>query len=174
MLPEMHHAMQRFQQEMEQVDDVAHVLLKGHLLIEEGVNRVLEQYVFHREHLREARLSFHHKVLLARALCLRKNTFGVWELIGAINSLRNVLAHSLQSPERQKKLATLKAIYFREAAEFESIEEVKKQSDAAILTRACSHCGGFLATFEGDSKAFRQMVHAMDRTINPDEPEFEL
>jgi len=174
MFPEMHVAMERFRQEMELVDEIAHVLLKGHLLIEEGMNKVINQYVFHREHLSEARLSFNQKVLVARALCLRKNNFGEWELIGAINSLRNVLAHSLQSPVRTKKLATVKTIYFREAAGIDGIEDIKKQSDAHILTRACGHCGGFLATFEGDSKAFRKMVHAMDRRLNPEEPEFEL
>jgi hypothetical protein len=174
MFPEMLHAMQRFQQEMKQVDEVAHVLLKGHLLIEEGINRILDQYVFHREHLQEARLSFHAKVLLARGFGLRKNNFGEWELIGAINSLRNTLAHSLQAPERAKKLANVKAIYFREVAGFPTLEHVKTLGDPAILSQACSHCGAFLASYEGDSKAFRKMVYEMDRSMNPDLPPFEL
>lgn len=159
---------------MESVDEVAHVLLKGHLLLEEALSAVIDQYVFHREHLTEARLSFAQKMHLAKALCLRKNGFGEWELIAALNSLRNNLAHRLKSDERQKKLAQVKEIYFREAAGFERILGLRKEQDPVILFNACAHCAGFLSTFLADSRGFRQMIHAMDRGMNPNEPAFEL
>ncbi|WP_250493774.1 hypothetical protein [Caballeronia sp. GAWG1-1] len=85
----------RFVQEMNSVDDTVHVLLKGHLLIEEALSKTIDQFVFHREHLEEARLSFADKMNVSRALCLRKNQFGEWELIAAINALRNVVGHTL-------------------------------------------------------------------------------
>lgn len=166
--------LERFRTEMESVDEVAHVLLKGHLLIEEALSAVLDQYVFHREHLEEVRLTFAQKAHLARALCLRKNTFGEWELVLAINSLRNDVAHKLNSSERSKKLAKVKTLYFREAAGFERIEQVTKESEAVVLFNACAHCAGFLSKFLADSRSFRQMVHAMDRQRNPDAPPFEL
>lgn len=53
MLPELTKVIERFQAEMAHVGEVVHVLLKGHLLIEEALNRILEQHVFHREHLSE-------------------------------------------------------------------------------------------------------------------------
>jgi hypothetical protein len=174
MHPDLLASLERFRTEMENVDEVAHVLLKGHLLLEESLSAILDQYVFHREHLDDARLTFAHKIHLARAVCLRKNTFGEWDLISAINSLRNDLAHRLNSPERTKKLARVKDLYFREAAGYERIEEVKKESDAVVLFNACAHCAGFLATYLADSRGFRQMVHAMDRQLNPDLPPFEL
>lgn len=159
---------------MKTVDEVAHVLLKGHLLIEEALSEVLAQYVFHREHLAEARLTFAQKTQLARALCLRKNTFGEWDLISAINSLRNDLAHRLNSSDRDKKLAKVKDLYIREAGGFDMVEEVKKESEAVILLYACAHSAGFLSTFLADSRDYRQMVHAMDRQLNPNLPPFEL
>jgi len=174
MNPEAARSIERFSDEMTNVDEVAHVLLKGHLLLEEAISLILDQYVFHREHLSQARLSFHQKTLLARSLCLRKNKFGEWDLIAAINALRNDLAHNLNSPDRAKKLATLKEIYFRQADGLEQIDDIKKESDASILFCACAHCAGFLATFESDSKAFRRMVHTMDRGINPKLSEFDL
>lgn len=174
MLPELTKVIERFQAEMAHVDEVVHVLLKGHLLIEEALTRILEQHVFHREHLSEARLSFNQRMFLARSLCLRKNNNGEWELIAAINSLRNELAHQLKSPEREKKLNKVKNLYFREAAGLEGIENIRKESDSTILYFACGHCSGFLAKFEGDAKALRQMVHTMDRQMNPDLPAFEL
>ena len=174
MRPEAVRSLERFREEMENVDEVAHVLLKGHLLLEESISLILDQYVFHREHLAQARLSFHQKTLLARSLCLRKNKLGEWDLIAAINALRNDLAHKLNSLDRANKLAALKEIYFRESAGFDRIDEIKKESDATILFSACAHCAGFLASFESDSKAFRAMVHLMDRGINPDLQDFEL
>ena len=174
MFPELTRSIEHFREEMAKVDEVAHVLLKGHLLLEEALSQILDQYVFHRVHLTEARLSFHQKTFLARSLCLRKDQLGEWELLGAINALRNDLAHRLNSPDRDKKLGKVKDIYFREASGHKGIEEVKKETDAVVLFNACAHCAGFLASFEGDSKAFRWMVHAMDRSMNPDMPEIEL
>src|SRR5687767_14766676 len=84
-------SIERFHEEMKSIDEVAHVLLKGHLLIEETLTEIIEQYIFHREHIAKARLSFAHKMHLAQGLCLRKNTLGEWELIAAINALRNDL-----------------------------------------------------------------------------------
>lgn len=174
MFPELSRAIKRFNEEMASVDEVVHILLKGHLLIEETLTRVLEQYLFHREHLSEARLTFNQKVLLGRALCLRKNDLGTWELISAINSLRNEIAHRLNSPERERKLSKVKEIYLREVADAEESEKLMNGSDPFILHNACALCVGFLAKFENDSKALRQKIHLLDRELNPDLPEFEL
>lgn len=174
MHPDLRASIERFKEEMETVDELAHVLLKGHLLIEEALSAVLDQYVFHREHLEEARLTFAQKTQLARALCLRKNFLGEWNLILAINSLRNDLAHRLNSPERFRKLVKVKDLYFREAAGFARVEDLKNEADAVVLFNACAHSAGFLSTFLHDSRVFRQMVHAMDRQMNPDAPPFEL
>ena len=167
-------SLDRFKREMESVDDVVHVLLKGHLLLEEAMSEILDQYIFHREHVDEARLSFAQKMYLSRALCLRKNNFGEWALIAAINTLRNDLAHQLNSSSREKKLAKVKELYCREAAGFDRIEQVKKETDIIILFNACAHCAGFLATFLADSKGFRAIIHAMDRRMNPDQAAFAL
>ncbi len=170
---ELSESIQRFRQEMQHVDEVVHVLLKGHLLIEESLTRILEQHVFHRQHIADARLTFKQKVALGRALCLRKDHLGEWEMLAAINTLRNEVAHKLHSAERDKKLARVKQLYFREATTLAGLDDDKKQSDSVILFYACAHCAGFLASFESDSRVFRQMVHSMDRTLNKDLPEFE-
>lgn len=166
--------LRRFQEEMDSPDEVLHVLLKGHLVLEETLTRILEQYVFHPDHLDDARLSFNHKLSLARSLCLRMDTFDEWELLGAINGLRNEVAHNLRSPSREKKLAKVRDLYYGAASTFEDLEQIKAGPDSLILLAACAHCAGFLASFERDSKAFRKLVHSMDRGLNPDKPEFDL
>jgi hypothetical protein len=50
----------------------------------------------------------------------------VWELVLAINALRNELAHKLNSAERNKKLTKVRNLYLREAAGSKNIEQVKK------------------------------------------------
>jgi hypothetical protein len=164
----------RFAAAVETMDEMVHVLLKGHLLLEEVLAEIIDNHVFHREDAASARLSFAQKVHIARAVCLRKNKLGEWELVDAINSLRNDLAHRLTSPEREKKLQRVKTIYFREAAGFERIPEIKAQPDHDIVLAACAHCYGFLSACADDLKQLRGMVHAIDREMNPSEPAFDL
>jgi hypothetical protein len=106
-----------FAEQMDNLDEIAHVVLKGHLLIEEWLTHAINQHLFHPEHLAEdGRLSFIQKATLARSLDLRRNNLGIWDVIAAVNSLRNELAHSLDSPKRVKKTEALKKLFFREAA----------------------------------------------------------
>lgn len=112
MSQEIQAAIERFQKEMSSVDELLHVLLKGHLLLEEALENILNLSVFHREHLDDARLSFAQKSQIARSFCLRKNKFGEWDLIAAINALRNDFAHNLNSPGRDRKLAVVKEFTF--------------------------------------------------------------
>lgn len=164
----------QFAQIMATKDEFLDVLLKGHLLIEEMLEKILKQYVFHREHLDQADLSFYKKMCLCRSFCLRKNNAGEWSLLAAINSLRNEVAHNLTPEDRQKKIQIVKDLYFRESAGFDKMDEIRKKRDHEIILLACVHCAGFLMSFEADSKAYRRMVHAMDRDINKNLPEFEL
>lgn len=167
-------ALARFSEEMAKVDEMVHILLKGHLLIEEALSKIIDQFVFHREHVDEARLTFSTKMHLCRALCLRKNRLGEWDLIAALNSLRNVVAHQLSSPEREKRTARVKELYFREAAGMEGIEKINAQEDTTIIMLACGHCIGFLSNFEEDAGGLRRMIFDYDRAINGELPPFEL
>ena len=167
-------SLKAFESEMKQVDALVHVLLKGHLLIEEALSRIIEQYVFHAEHLREARLTFNQKLLVARALCLRKARLGEWELLTALNKLRNEIAHKLQSGERDKKVGRVKALYFREAPLGSELSRAKKLPDETIILNACAHCYGFLGRFLTDSRSFRGIIHSLDRGLNPNLPPFDL
>lgn len=174
MFPALQASIDRFTREMSTIDEMVHVLLKGHLLLEEALALIIDQHVFHREDVAEARLSFAQKLNVARSLCLRKNKLGEWDLVAAINGLRNDLAHRLNSPDREKKLEKVKTIYFREAAGLGRINAIKAQSDHEIVFAACAHCAGFLATCAEDLRHLRQAIYAMDRQMNPQLPPFEL
>lgn len=144
-----------FGDQMDNLDEVAHVILKGHLLIEEWLTRAINQHLFHPEHLVEdGRLSFSQKVTLERSLDLRRNNLGMRDVISAVNSLRNELAHSLNSPMRLKKTSTLKQLFFREASAHQNVGEMKKLTDARLLRSICAACLGFLS--ESAKNSFEQ------------------
>lgn len=174
MTSESESAKRRFEEEMESVDEIVHVLMKGHLLIEETLTSIIEQHLFHPEWLSDASLRFYQKSSIARSLCLRRDKLGEWTLMHALNAVRNTLAHKLQSGEREKRVARVRRTYFKEAPDGPEKDRLKDASDAAVIKAACAHCAGFLALFESDARAFRQMTHARDRALNPDEPEFKL
>jgi hypothetical protein len=168
------HLALRFKESFEAVDPVVHVLLKGHLLLEELMGEIIEQHLFHPKHLSDARLTFSQKISLCRSLCLRKNDLGEWALISVVNTLRNDLAHRLQSEVRAKKIEKVRNLYFQEAAENPEIDNHKKEQDQVVLAYACVHCGGFLGSFLEDAKRLRALLHRIDRNINPNAQEFEL
>jgi hypothetical protein len=95
-----HEYLEQFSAYMGDVDELAQVILKGHLIIEGVLDNILELVFFHPEHLANARLSFNQKVNLARAYCLRKNQLSMWRLVTMINTIRNQIAHSLHHPKR--------------------------------------------------------------------------
>jgi hypothetical protein len=153
----------RFAREMEQPDPSAHIVLKGHLMIEEWLTRNIAQHMFHPEHMLDgARLSFAQKLALCRTFALRKDKLGMWELIAAVNSLRNELAHALDSAKRRKKTDTLLAIYFRETAG-SNLAVPKEALQEHVLRGACALSLGFLASFSEDAQGLRALIHAFDR-----------
>ena len=77
--------------------DVALVVLKGHLLLEESVNRLLASLLRRPEAIEGANLRFHQKLGLIKAL------FPVdpdmMEAAEKLNTIRNRLAHHLDYPQ---------------------------------------------------------------------------
>jgi hypothetical protein len=61
-------------------DDEALIVLKGHLVIEERITATIERFVFHPEHLEKARLTFAHKIAIARSMSLDESDSPMWRL----------------------------------------------------------------------------------------------
>jgi hypothetical protein len=90
----------------------------------------------------------------------------MWNLIGAINSLRNQLSHSLDPGSRSKKLESLAVTYAQEFPELlpEKIEGMSR--DSAICVMAISGCLGFLHTFAEEIKRLKSLVLTLDKAMN--------
>lgn len=81
-------------------DDVVLLVLKGHLLVEERLNEILASYVAQPSVLERANLRYHQLATFCEALFHSADQAWVWESVRHLNTLRNDLAHKLESAKR--------------------------------------------------------------------------
>lgn len=144
-------------------DDVALIVLKGHLVIEERITAAIGKFVWHPEFLERARLNFSQKMQLARAISMDQSANSVWDLIDKLNAVRNKLAHSLDGGTRGKAIAALREAFAREVPDA-ATEELK--DDKHLLATVISMSLGFVHSFEQEVDRFRHYVEIMDRVLN--------
>jgi hypothetical protein len=130
---------QRLASTME-ADAAALVTLKGHLILEEQLSFMIERIVLNPEQIAEARLSFAQKRALVRAMFPGSDN-QMWDVIGSLNKLRNVLAHSLQGTRRVEATKAVRASY-RQALGGLDANEVANDFD--LLQSAIAHSVGYL------------------------------
>jgi hypothetical protein len=86
-------------------DDLVAVVLRGHLVFEEILFRVVQTHCVAPEHLAGARLRFVQLIALARSLekipAIPETT---WQALAELNSLRNALAHSLEPASLEERV----------------------------------------------------------------------
>jgi hypothetical protein len=92
-------------------NDFALVVLKGHLLLEESVNHLLEALLYRPEAIEGANLRFYQKLCLIRALAPTEGAksledpegpgwiFRMLDAAEKLNTMRNRLAHHLDAPQ---------------------------------------------------------------------------
>ncbi len=76
-------------------------LLKGHLLIERHLNKLIERGTEHPEFIPKE-LRFAQKLKLARSHSQNANKTHLWTAISLLNEARNELSHSLETKELEK------------------------------------------------------------------------
>ena len=151
--------------QMRYVDELTMVVLKGHLVLEEQLERILATFVFHPNYLEDANLRFAQRVAIAQSMSLDEYANQMWDLIIAINALRNELAHTLNSEKRLKKFERVKSLYF--TINTETTEEDRNSHDHEVVTYAVALALGFLGSFEEELIRFKEWVNRFDRVVNP-------
>jgi hypothetical protein len=93
---------------LEPIQDPELLILKGHLLVEEQLEKILAAVMMQPERLREARLSFHQKLKLSRAIAGYDPTdpddYDLLSGIEHLNVLRNSLAHDAEPDELDERI----------------------------------------------------------------------
>lgn len=85
-------------------NDLTLIALKGHLLAEEALDDLIRFYCKQPEHLDDVEIRFFVKARIARALSGHIVWTGLWPLIDALNSVRNDLAHKLESAKLRDRV----------------------------------------------------------------------
>ncbi|WP_165856873.1 hypothetical protein [Marinobacter sp. JSM 1782161] len=102
----------RLEEHLPKSDDATLITLKGHLLVEEILEEIILHYCRAPEVLSGVEIAYFLKLRLAQALIGPKGAPDfVWEMAGALNSLRNELSHKLDSPKVAGKLDRFIGIY---------------------------------------------------------------
>lgn len=122
--------LERIAQHLPPGDDITLITLKGHLLVEELLEELIASHCKNPAAL-EGDIGFSVKLKFARALTGAEELSVVWTACQKLNSLRNALAHKLEHPEAQKRLASFFAIFDDPNTEWQ-----RTGSDSADLKRA--------------------------------------
>jgi hypothetical protein len=146
-------------------DDSAIVILKGHLVIEEKLDSIIDKFLWHPEQLEGARFNFVQKVAIARAVSVDQDKNEIWALILRVNTLRNKLSHYLDRAEREKAMAAIEEVY-RKAFDLEP-SDLRPDVKSLFLVHVVAGCLGFLGACEREVERFRDCVHVMDNVVNP-------
>lgn len=106
--PDIFGTFARFKQHLPLGGDFTLMILKGHLLIEEQVNRLLKTRIPKFSALKNAYLTANQKIHLAEAVIEETHPDGedawLWPAIGKLNKLRNDIAHNLSEPGIQDRV----------------------------------------------------------------------
>ena len=128
--------LRRFAAHMPQTRDLTLAVLKGHLLIEEMLTEVIMSMLPHPEFF-DVRAGFERKLALTGGLSWDQQNCHIWDLILTLNSLRNVVAHNLESSKLHQKLSRFRGMYLTRFPHDVAL------TDDELITGAIGYCMGF-------------------------------
>ena len=165
-MPTLEEVRAKFTDQLQTVDDVAQIVLKGHLVIEEVMTESIQTFLLHKEFVEDARLQFHQKLQLCRAISVSDQNNNMWNLIASINSVRNQLSHSLDPAGRSKRIESLNSTFAKEFPDSvpEKLDPMPKE--AAICMLAIGAAIGFLHAHSEEVRRFKAVVLEMDELLN--------
>jgi hypothetical protein len=134
---------ERFVAHLPGTPDLALITLKGHLLIEEILDDIIALHCRQPAVLADANIKFFVKSRFAQALVGDSVPDDLWPMIEALNSLRNDLAHKLESPKLESRVAKFISITYGRLDAFEPDAPV-----AANLRGSMAYMFGYLAAHE--------------------------
>jgi hypothetical protein len=137
-------------------NDLTLIALKGHLLAEEELDELIRFYCKQPEHLDGVEIRFFVKARMARALSGHLVWTGLWPLIDALNSVRNDLAHNLESPKLRDRVVRFLNLR-RELAPLLYDPEIDPNSWEAIAERFRSDISLLLGQLTGAGMMVRTL-----------------
>jgi hypothetical protein len=156
-----------FSKHLTQIDELANVILRGHLLVENDLDAVIRATFFYPEYIK-GRVSFERKSQIARAMALRTQKEAVWETLTALNELRNEVAHKREAKARKAKMDQLRKACLKQIKP-EKAAEHRNDSDREIVIMSCALCSGFLDLLVNQLWGMRDCLNQVDKQLFPDQ-----
>lgn len=148
---------QRLRQHLPDEDDIDLIILKGHLLLEESLERIIRTMSAHGDLPKgDLRRSFYQKARLARAMCRSQYQSKLWDLILTLNTLRNTVVHQLEPPEFDAKVKAFLASASTDYGPSGLREEIRRSPVPDRLRYAIVVLMMFLGSCEQDASANRK------------------
>jgi hypothetical protein len=156
-----------FKKQLTEIDDIANIILKGHLIIESTLDDILRVLFFHPEQILESgnRFGFERKVQILRAMLVGSNNHPHWKIVLAVNSLRNEIAHKHAGEERHRKINRLREVCMAEVVP-ETKKHLENAPDDEVATFGCAACEGFLAVVLDDFIAMREQLDKLNDSFS--------
>ncbi|MCR9248573.1 MAG: hypothetical protein NXI31_26400 [bacterium] len=154
----LHHALddeawiKRIKAQLPRSRDPVLVVLKGHLLVEEQLDRLIAASCRRPEDLDQARLTFSQKLSLASALI---GSFSQKRFVERLNRMRNKLAHRLDGYSLEQELNDVLRSYDSEEFAEYGVAKLSTLRRLGYLKRMVALTCGILAGIAGGMRAAR-------------------
>ena len=112
---------------VQQRDELRDIVLRGHLMVEQMLERAITAWLPEPSSFEEARLGFHQKLSLVRGLNVRHPNEPLWRALAALNSLRNDFAHKLTSTQRDQRVRNFLEVTESDFPVPETVRKGKKE-----------------------------------------------
>jgi hypothetical protein len=157
----------RYRKELSPPDDIAQLVLNGHLQIEAQLDEVLKAIFFHPDQMLDARLSFAQKMQVARAHAMRHVDDLQWDIIHTFNRLRNEIAHGGENKKRSARIEELRKLLLAGGKD-EFREQVRRSNQAHVVVRGALVSTGYLLHYKDGLISLRRHIDELDARLNPE------
>jgi hypothetical protein len=143
--------------------DLTLLVLKGHLLVEEALDDLITAACPDPRAIldRKPRVRFALKARIAEAFTAHLIYPGLWPMIAALNTLRNELAHNLDSPELKGKLVTFMRARTKHLKLLHE-QPLDTDNSDATAARLRSDISVLIAQLSGNALMLRMIVTRVD------------
>jgi len=119
--------------------DPVSIIIKGHILIEESLERIISSRAQDPESLKESFIPFKQKYIIAKALAGRPRN-DEWEFVNEINRIRNKFAHNIDGFDVNQEIDKLLQIYHLKEDGISNKLKILKQ----LIGLVCALLEGFV------------------------------
>jgi hypothetical protein len=152
---------EEFKKDIRLVDEFASLVLRGHYVLERDIDRIIRYIFFHPERILAEPFvfNFDRKLRLARAMSRNASEHPHWDVVIALNALRNTIAHHGYE-DRQVKIERLRELCSK-TAKLEKHEKEHGSGYMEVVTFAFALGTAFLAHIEEDLENLRQNIDGL-------------